>query len=127
MDFDIEHELITRFPSLFGFKGEVPDDASWGIECGAGWSDLIRAMCLALEHREKETGRAIRFNYIRQKMGVLQCTLTGFDDFTRGAVDVAHWMSYMTCELCGNNGSVARDSQGWLRVLCSSCRAASSG
>lgn len=124
MDFEVEHDLIVRFPSLFGFTNGVPDDAKWGIDCGNGWGTLIRSMCAALENRERDTGRAIRFSLIQQKMGVLQCTLIGFDDFTRGVVDLAHWMSYSTCEICGNQGRVGRGTKGWVRVLCPVCRAA---
>jgi len=127
MDFDVEHELLTRFPALFGFKEGVPDDAVWGIECGNGWKSLISSMCYALQNRATHTGRAITFNYIKQKMGVLQCTLTGFDEYTRGAVDVAFWMSYVTCEICGGQGRIAPDRQGWVRVLCPACMSANPG
>lgn len=127
MDFDVEHELITRFSPQFGFKGEPPDDAIWGIGCGNGWSALIRSMCLALEYRKNQTGHVIAFNAIKQKMGVLQCTFVGSDDFARGLAEFAHWMSYVTCEICGNKGQIARGSQGWVRVLCPCCRLANPG
>ncbi|EOG3618551.1 hypothetical protein JRG49_06155 [Pseudomonas fulva] len=127
MDFDVEHELIARFYPQFGFKGEPSDNATWGINCGNGWSAMIRSMCIALEYREKLTGQRVAFTSIKQKMGILQCTFAGSDEFTRGLAELAHWMSYVTCEICGNKGNIARGNQGWVRVLCPSCRTANPG
>ena len=124
MDFDVEHEILSRYSPLFGLKGELGEKQSWGIECGNGWSALIVAMCCALEMQSTRTRRSIAFQYIKQKNGILHCTLTESDDYCRGVVDSTMWMSYVTCEICGNRGGLARGKQGWIRVLCPPCRQA---
>lgn len=124
MDFDVEHEILSRYAPLFGLDGGIGQKQSWGIECGNGWSTLLVAMCSALEMQSRRTRRPIFFQYIKQKYGILHCTLVEPDDYCRGALDAIMWMSYVTCENCGNRGTLARGNQGWIRVLCPPCRQA---
>ncbi len=53
---------------------------------------------------------------VKEKFGGLRFYYSGGDDYIRGVVDMAEYMSYDTCEECGAPGKPTKG--GWIRTLC---------
>ncbi|NNA05913.1 hypothetical protein HBN65_03675 [Pseudomonas lundensis] len=128
MNEELERTLLSKFPEIFEITEAVPDDFLWGIHCGDGWVPLISAMCQQLQLHVETTGRPqIVAKQIKHKMGILRCVFAGTDDYSNGVINTVIGMSFVTCEMCGNKGVLARGSKGWIRVLCDQCRLANPG
>ncbi len=128
MNEELERTLLSRFPEIFSIKDSYPDDFIWGIHCGDGWAPLIAAMCRQLQLHVEATGRPqIVATQIKHKMGILRCVFNSTDDYSNGVIDTVVGISFITCELCGNKGVLARGPEGWIRVLCTQCRLESPG
>lgn len=123
MNEELERTLLSKFPEIFNIKETDPDDYLWGIHCGDGWAPLITTMCRQLQLHVETTGRPqIVATQIKHKMGILRCVFSGTDHYSNGVIDAVVGMSFVTCELCGNKGVLARGTKGWVRVLCEQCR-----
>lgn len=53
---------------------------------------------------------------VKEKFGSLRFYIDGGDDYVRGAINFAEWMSSTTCEACGSEGKIYTD--GWYKALC---------
>jgi hypothetical protein len=125
---ELERTLLSKFPEIFEITEAVSDDFLWGIHCGDGWVPLISAMCQQLQLHVETTGRPqIVAKQIKHKMGILRCVFAGTDDYSNGVINTVIGVSFVTCEMCGNKGVLARGSKGWIRVLCDQCRLANPG
>jgi len=125
---DLERSLLSRFPEIFNTKESDPDDYLWGIHCGDGWAPLIASMCRQLQLHVDMTGiPQVKATQIKHKLGTLRCGFNGVDAYCKGVINAIEDMSFVTCELCGNKGVMARGAKGWIRVLCDQCRLANPG
>ena len=122
---ELERDLLKRFPEIFGVTESDPEDYLWGIDCGDGWWFLIYSLCRELQVHVARAGIGqIVACQIKQKMGILRCTFSITDEYSKGVIAAVVAMSYGVCELCGGGGQLARGKKGYIRVLCPSCRAA---
>lgn len=72
---------------------------------------------------EKSSIPQVIIEQIKEKLSGLRIYYSGGNDYIRGLVDMAQQMSYSVCEDCGQmNNTVSRNSTGWIRTLCESCR-----
>jgi len=53
---------------------------------------------------------------VKEKFGTLRFYYNGGDDFINGLERMAESMSAVTCEECGNPGTITKG--GWIRTLC---------
>lgn len=138
-------ELTNKYSFLFAQNG-LP----WGIECDIGWYNIIKGVFGVVSNEYKNTLRSIeyyasqsdkdvdyintlhqqslqqqamlpKFIQIKEKFGTLRMYYDGGDHAARGAVDLAEYMSAITCEQCGNAGTTR--TQGWHKTLCDTCEA----
>ena len=57
-----------------------------------------------------------KIQQVKEKFGTLRFYVNSADDVTRALIDMAESLSTITCEVCGNRGTMRKG--GWLRVLC---------
>lgn len=117
MTADRQQKLFAEFPGLFALRHQPATVScmAWGIECGDGWFDLLREVCLTVQSAED-----FRFTQVKEKYGGLRLYHQGGGDFEEGVIAMAERASYMTCERCGNRGRP--NDKGWIATLCTSCR-----
>lgn len=114
--------LPVSYPRLFR-DGPL----TWGFEHGAGWADLIIALCERLSTILKDDPNAIlTVLQVKEKFGELRFyyRLEGGSDATsqqvRQAVDLASAASVNVCESCGRSSEL-RIRDGWYTTRCSRC------
>lgn len=102
----------------------------WGFQCGDGWFNLIRGLCLIIDSYAKYVNYDNAKNNlplfypkvieVKEKFGALRFSCSPSDNYIGGAIVFAELMSQITCEECGLPGR--KDLVGnWIRVLCESC------
>ncbi len=105
----------------------------WGVECGGGWSGLIRDLLgtlegsLRLEREQYIDGEfPFRIDQIKEKFGTLRFYVSGAaSDSMMEAIMEAESLSARTCERCGAPGAVRVSRAGfWLKTLCPECAGA---
>ena len=139
MDMKLEHELCTKYPKIFTNPSKVGDEDQlyWGIECNAGWYNIIDTLCATIQdhidHNRNLIQRAteeqdiptlagireipqVEVLQIKEKFGTLRFYYSGGDVYVEAAVTLAERLSARTCEDCGAVGE--RRSGGWIKVLC---------
>lgn len=120
-----KEDLVEKYPDFF--RSVYP--------CvGDGWSGLLQALCLNIEHYLEYTNKIIlsddsldidaddnsmyefSFSQIKEKFGCLRIYYNGGDEFIAGAISFAEIVSDRTCEVCGGKGK--RRSTAWTSTLC---------
>ena len=95
------------------------------IECDIGWFDLIDKALNQILMICYETGQEIKIVQIKEKFGGLRIyydlNLEGEvdEDFRQKVEDIiynAENESYVTCEVCGEEGKPRKG--GWIKTLC---------
>lgn len=92
----------------------------FGVECGDGWSDIIKeAMALLNDHNE-QLERPIEITQIKEKFGRLRIYLSASDEVTDKIIKEAYAKCAVTCEQCGEPGTLTEIGY-WLQTLCPKC------
>ena len=115
---ELEKILYDDFNSLFANRDNRHSPMVFGIECGDGWHNIIRAACK--EIAEHECLQPFVFSQVKEKFGTLRLYHDGGDSFCDGVVEMAEAMSAVTCERCGSPGTP--NDAGWISTLCEGCR-----
>jgi hypothetical protein len=119
-------DLKLEFPLCFLHEGV----GMWGVECGGGWSGLIRDLLGKLvgslrgEREQYIDGEfPFRIDQIKEKFGTLRFYVSGAaSDSMMEAIMEAESLSACTCERCGAPGAVRVSRAGfWLKTLCPEC------
>jgi len=116
MKLELEKKLKDTFPSVLR-KVKY-------FECKDGWYNLIYSACLLVQSensRNEEKGvPAFEFVQIKEKFGTLRAYMSGTNDYCRGVVSNAEYLSGITCEECGTPGRTRVYGGFWI-TLCQSC------
>lgn len=114
----LENRLIEKYPELFRDKDKPATESlmCYGCEHDDGWFPIIDTMCSLISQHLKKKGLDYRFSQIKEKFGGLRVYGQGGDDYIDGVVDMAEDMSYRTCEVTGEPGSL-HNSGFWLKTL----------
>jgi hypothetical protein len=103
----------------------------WGCTHGDGWFDILWNACDCIAQHEKwktrykESGvdtteyMPVVFVQVKEKFGTLRIYYNGGDEYTAGVIDMASSLSAITCENCGERGTMQKG--GWLYVACPAC------
>lgn len=135
MNEDIEYEtfvkeLHEKHPLMFAHP-------YGGVCVGKGWYPILRALCHNIQahidavacwrrnlivrnpHNRPlpEEVPQVVVTQIKEKYGGLRFYYDGGDDMIEGMVHMAESWAAVTCEICGNHGSI-RNAGGWLTSLC---------
>jgi len=101
---DWRERIHAQFPAIL--------KAPWGIECGAGWADLIIATCDILSH----TPEPPTLTDVKEKFGTLRIYSRSVQSMDDQIIDAAETLSGRICERCGAPGE--RRPGGWISTLC---------
>jgi len=89
----------------------------WGIECGDGWYDLIRSLCLEIKILDKDS--KVRAVQVKEKFGGLRFYIDYGTEEIYNKIDMAEEISFSICEECGKPGKLRNGE--WLKTLCNDC------
>jgi hypothetical protein len=70
MNSTLDEDLVKRYPKLFKdrYKPMTETCMCWGFECGAGWYNILNAMCGQIQHhidwKRKQRARALKYNRV---------------------------------------------------------------
>ncbi len=99
--------------------------ANFGLEHGLGWLGIVHTLHNRLAHLDPD----YRVYQIKEKFGMLRyyCSAGGGSaldeeaDAIRSLVSEAERQSSITCEVCGEPGTLT--DTGWMKVRCGDCKA----
>lgn len=123
MNNELERDLLTKYPAIFGEDPNSPRRAMyWGIECGDGWANLLDDLCRDIQ-RYIDTAHVqqVTFIQVKEKFGELRIYYTLIDKYVADLVGEAARKSKLTCELCGEPGKCQKTPSGWIKTVCSDC------
>jgi hypothetical protein len=123
---DKEKAIFEKWPDWFRDKGNHRlSGMGLGFCCDDGWFDLIYSLCERLEPMVAALAdRASDFQIVqvKEKFGWLRFYVDGSTHEIEAAINAASELSILTCEICGNPGSLEPEVTGWRKTLCASCR-----
>lgn len=104
--------LYLNYPILY--KNEC------GFDCGDGWFDLLNDLSLKLEfiNGSTDSSKVVALQ-VKEKFGGLRFYVESGTNEILQLIDEAEAKSLMTCEECGNDGSLRKGI--WWRTLCDAC------
>ena len=101
---DWRERIHEQFPEIL--------KAPWGIECGAGWCDLILATCEVLSN----TPEPPVLTDVKEKFGLLRIYARSVQAMDDEIIEAAEVLSGRICEQCGALGK--RRPVSWISTLC---------
>lgn len=140
MEIKLQASLFEKYPRFFRkpsvLENRNPNQSCsgpidyWGIQCEAGWFDLIDRVAAEFEkHIEWQIQQCISQMYwpravqVKEKLGTLRIYVRaierGVPVFLREVIESAVSESALTCEICGNPGVL--NTSKWIRTTCSIC------
>ena len=123
---DKDKAIFEKWPQWFRDKDDYRlSGMGIGFRCDDGWYDLIYSLCERLEPMVAALGdRASDFQIVqvKEKFGGLRFYVDGSNAEIEEAIDSASELSIVTCEVCGNPGSLEEDATRWWKTLCATCR-----
>lgn len=124
-------ELISKYPKIFQDYEGNPGKVNWsGIP--KGWINIIDTLCGTIQNhidnkrfynpetKSWERVEQVRCVQMKQKFGKLRFYTDSGNNQIEGMIEVAEYMSGITCEDCGTTKNVGKTS-GWISTLCQSC------
>ena len=123
---DKDKAIFEKWPQWFRDKDDYRlSGMGIGFRCGNGWYDIIYRLCERLEPLVAalaDRPSDFQIVQVKEKMGGLRFYVEGSNDEIEAAIDSACELSVLTCEVCGNPGSLEQDATGWWETLCATCR-----
>lgn len=105
--------ILARIPERWGRR----------IDVGAGWYPLI----VELDQQLAQTDPGYTVHQVKEKFGSLRYYVEESDglsaegrDRCAALIDEAERRSGVTCEMCGQPGSLHSNARRWFRTLCAS-------
>ena len=126
MNKELTQQLFDKYPKIFIQKDLPPSESlmCFGFECMDGWYWLVDHLCNSIQshidnnlHNKIPQVEAVQ---VKQKFGSLRFYYNGGNDYIRGLIDFAEYLSYNICEKCGSTKNVKR-TKGWISALCEDC------
>jgi hypothetical protein len=81
---------------------------------GSGWDHIVAAVTRCLDSEQSEV------RGLKEKYGTLRMDIRPNTTYTIALEDLAEEISEVTCESCGNRGTM-RNVRGWYKVRCEPC------
>lgn len=107
--------LKEVYPEIFSGK-------YGGFAHGDGWFNILNMMCRNIQSylRWKPDVPQVVAQQVKEKFGTLRFYYQGGDEYINGLTSMAEAMSEVTCEECGNPGTLRHG--GWVHTYCDSCQ-----
>lgn len=117
MDKQLALQLKEKYPQLLCnmFTTAAIPIAPYGIECAAGWYELIDRTLAELQKLDQE----VYISQIKEKFGLLRIYTSARLPEVHKITDAAEAQSQYVCEDCGGLGKRLGDN--WIRTLCAVC------
>lgn len=114
-----ENELIEKYNAFIKPERGIQNTLMvFGFECDKGWFPILERLFEALSKLDKPEGFEI--TQVKEKYGSLIVYTNYSTDEIDDLIEKAEAESLITCELCGQAGSMTKYG-GWYRVLCNCC------
>lgn len=120
---ELEQKLFEKYPKIFAGKSLPITDGlmSFGFEHGDGWYWLIDTLCDHIQRYINNNGHLhieqVVAVQVKEKFGTLCFYYDGGNEYIRGIVSHAEFLSGRICEMCGSTNDIGT-TQGWLTTLC---------
>ena len=113
--------LQTDYPAMFA-------NPYGGVTVGPGWWPIIKSLCRQIQHhidwkneQHEKYGRGegcpqVTVAQIKEKFGGLRFYYSGGDDYIEAMVELAEYLSDVTCDVCGAPGE--KRGGGWIATRC---------
>lgn len=110
-----EH-LARNYPSLYRDLGANPRQScmAFGLEVGDGWFKIIDELSAKLNPL------GVVASQVKEKYGTLRFYTYNNTDEAFNYIDDAEALTEVTCELCGEPGTMS--DKGWVKVRCEECK-----
>jgi hypothetical protein len=114
---ELDDKLVAKNPKIFATVEHT--------ECGDGWYTIIDRLCANIQshtdwwntnRKERPIVEQVMVEQCKEKFGTLRFYHEGGDDQIAGMVRMAEAMSEVTCEVCGDRGTLR--GGGWIKTLC---------
>jgi hypothetical protein len=120
--------LVEKYPKIFKLRHSSPQESAmcYGFCHGDGWFEILNKACGLIQHHidlmpeEEREAKQVVAVQVKEKFGELRFYASGGDAYTSGVLDMASYMSQVTCEECGSPGKI--EGPGWYRCLCVVCK-----
>jgi hypothetical protein len=122
---DLKVRLKGEFPAFFRDLYGPPQETCMhrGCECGDGWFEIVRALCLRLQADIKARPEIdLRLTQVKEKFGLLRVYCEGGDDRVMAIIREAQDASAEACEECGRREGVVHDKRSTLCLVCRTTR-----
>ena len=125
MKSELANQLKEKYPQIFRDLWGNPRETclAFGIECGAGWYDIIDRLCEGIT--KLDLGPQFKATQVKEKFGELRFYYSGVPEVKWGPmgelVAAAERESRETCEYCGSKEDVTCEGS-WIKALCKKCR-----
>ena len=128
MNLGLENKLADEFPFMSYNPQTINQKPisdlyeSFGCECGDGWYELLREMCVEIAKAYADRGIEIDFKplQIKEKYGTLRVYFASSDEMYKPIqeiIDKYEEKSEAVCDECGLPGKLRSDLN-WILVLC---------
>lgn len=118
---NLASKIYLRFPDIFvGRQKPITESLmAFGMEVGDGWFNLIYELCENIEAiatlEDVPLPEAVQ---VKEKHGELCFYVRGFTKAMADCIDDAEDLSEKTCEICGDEGELLTDKNGWMKTRC---------
>jgi hypothetical protein len=136
---ELDDALCEKYPKIFRDRHAPMTHTAmcWGFECHDGWYNIINTLCYQIQHYVDDSNDRrelllkknpynipipdeipqVVASQVKEKFGTLRFYTDGGDERIDGMIRMAEAMSSVTCEVCGNVGSL-RNRRGWYSTCC---------
>jgi len=124
---EFELEMRKKYPLMLEDLHGSPSATcmAFGLEVGPGWHNILDELFSKLEpisrklKETREDGSYPKLAQVKEKFAALRVYLTWNPDEMDQAIEEAEAKSGVTCEQCGEPGTIRGDW--WLKCLCDEC------
>jgi hypothetical protein len=121
---ELDNALCEKYPLIFANRAGLPTETlmCFGFEHGDGWYKILDVLCGAIQNHldwvnnKEEIVKQVVAVQVKEKFGGLRFYYEGGDKIVDGMVRMAESWATVTCEVCGNPGTLRKG--GWIRTLC---------
>jgi len=119
---ELDNKLCKEFPLLYADRRASMQETCmcWGFDVGDGWYKLIYELSSKLEPLLRQLNDPlIKASQVKEKFATLRFYMTTQTDEMDDLINEAEDKSAVTCETCGEKGSLR--NKGWYSTRCDKC------
>lgn len=120
---ELDKKLVDKYPLIFAdrYKDDTESAMCYGFSHGDGWYWLLDTLCdhiqRYLDNNKHLHIEQVVASQVKEKFGTLCFYYDGGNEYIRGIVSHAEFLSGSICEMCGTTNNIGM-TQGWLTTIC---------